>query len=70
MESPYLTTREAAAYLRYRSTAGIRQLVRRGLLTPAGRGPRGTHLFTRAQLDAFVRQRNTAHSRLATSSSE
>ena len=64
-ESPYLTTREAAEYLRYQSTAGIRQAVRRGQLVPIGRGPRNTHLFTRTALDGWVRARQ-GEVRLAT----
>src|SRR6516225_6648939 len=35
--SPYLTTSEAAEYLRYRSSSSIRTLKMKGLLRPAGR---------------------------------
>ncbi len=56
--SPYLTTREAAQYLGYRSTSAIREAVRRGQLEPAGW--RGTHLFTREILDDYVRSRRNA----------
>lgn len=70
MESPYLTTREAAEYLRYKSTAGIRQLVRRGELRPAGIGPNRCHLFTRKELDAFVKRRDSRAIRLATPTME
>jgi hypothetical protein len=36
--SPFLTTREATAYLRYRSTSAIRNYKLRGLLKPVGQG--------------------------------
>src|SRR4029453_4853109 len=50
----YLTTAEAAAYLRYQTASAIRTLVNRGRLRPTGR--RGTTLlFRREDLDAFVR---------------
>lgn len=61
--SPYLTTAEAAEYLRYQSTAGIRCAVRRGELVPAGAGPRGCHLFHREDLDTFARKRAQARGR-------
>src|SRR5687768_15765350 len=51
--SPYLTTEEARVYLRFGSTAGIRTLVLRGELRPAGRGPRRSWLFTTNELDDF-----------------
>jgi hypothetical protein len=57
MESPYLTTREAAAYLRFESPSAIRNLVMLGELVPAGAGPYGTHMFLREELDRFVRDR-------------
>jgi len=57
MESPYLTTKEAAAYLRFESTSAIRNRVMRGELVPAGAGPYGTHMFLREELDRFVRDR-------------
>src|SRR5215831_14531515 len=50
----YLTTAEAAAYLRFGSASSIRTLVRRDELTPAGAGPRGTLLFRIEELDRFV----------------
>jgi hypothetical protein len=53
----YVTTREAAEILRYRSPSGIRNAVRRGDLHPAGTGPRGTFLFTIEELERFVRRR-------------
>lgn len=52
----YLTTAETAQYLRYRSTAAVRQLVRRGKLKAAG--PRGrTMLFRRSDIDAMITAR-------------
>jgi hypothetical protein len=36
---------EAAKYLGYRTTAGIRDLVTKKLLTPCSRGPRDQHIF-------------------------
>src|SRR5262245_25586641 len=56
--SPYLTTTEAAQYLRYRGSSAIRTLKMRGLLRPVGR--RGaTDLYRREDLDAFVRGSGT-----------
>ena len=55
--SPYLTTAEAAVYLRFRSTSGIRSLVARGELHPIGRGPRQTLLFTPVELDRWLASR-------------
>src|SRR5580692_3922005 len=52
-ESPYLTTSEAAVYLRYRSGSAIRTLKMKGHLRPAGR--RGSvDLYLRDDLDRFV----------------
>ncbi|MFH1689730.1 MAG: helix-turn-helix domain-containing protein [Candidatus Eisenbacteria bacterium] len=56
-KSCYLSCDEAAAYLRYNSTSGVRQTVRRGELHPIGRGARGTLMFTQAELDRFMRER-------------
>ena len=55
MTSPYLTTAEAAEYLRYQSPSAIRTLKLRGLLRPAGRRG-GTDLYRQADLDHFVAQ--------------
>src|SRR5262249_24372241 len=41
-----LTTAEAASYLRFRSTSGIRTAVYRGELHPVGAGPKCCHMFT------------------------
>jgi len=52
----YLTSREAAIYLGFKSTSAIRKAVFDGRLRPIGRrGGRGTHLFTIAELDRFAR---------------
>ena len=56
-KSPFLTTAEAADYLRYRTPGGITMAVRRGWLSPDGRGPRGTFLFRRETLDSFAARR-------------
>ena len=61
---PYLTSAEAASYLRYHGASGIRAAVRRGELVPDGAGPRDTHLFTRETLDSFVRKRAQSLGRL------
>ena len=61
--SPYLTTAEAAQYLRFKMSAGIRSAVRRGDLVPAGTGPRGCHLFHRVDLDGFTQRRSRNHKR-------
>jgi hypothetical protein len=53
----YFTTAEAAIYVRFRTASGVRQAVACGELVPVGAGPRGSHLFTRAQLDEFVARR-------------
>src|SRR5690348_14867726 len=55
--SPYLTTAEAAKYLRFNSTSAIRSLVSRGELSPSGAGPKGTLLFRVEELDRFVQAR-------------
>src|SRR5689334_5436655 len=55
--SPFLTTDEAARFLRYRSASGIRNAVARGDLRPAGMGARGTHLFTVDELVRFAADR-------------
>jgi hypothetical protein len=49
----YLTTAEAARYLRYKTAAAVRQLKARGRLLPVGRRGK-TDLYDRAALDAFV----------------
>jgi hypothetical protein len=55
--SPYLTTAEAAKYLRFGSASSIRMLVFRGELLPSGAGSKGTLLFRIEELDRFVQQR-------------
>ena len=59
----YLTTAEAAHYLRFRSTSGIRTAVLRGELRPAGAGPKCCHLFTVDELDRFVSARAARYAR-------
>lgn len=51
--SPFLTTAEAARYLRYRSRSGVLMAMRRGELKPAGKRGRAL-LFRRSDLDAMV----------------
>ena len=55
--TPLLSTRDAAAYLRFKSTSGIRTAVMRGELRPCGAGPKACHMFTVAELDRFVSAR-------------
>jgi hypothetical protein len=53
----WLTTREAAAYLRARGPSSVRNWVTRGLLIPDGRvGTGGTWLFTVSTLIQFARR--------------
>ena len=54
--TPWLTTAEAAEYLRYRSTQGVRDAVRRGQLRAYRRGR--TYLFLQEDLDAYLRSQN------------
>lgn len=60
---PLLTTRDAAAYLRFRSTSGIRTAVMRGELKPCGAGPKACHMFTIGELDRFVGARASRYAR-------
>jgi integrase len=53
-QSPYLTTAQAAAYLRYRGPSAIRNHVAAGRLRPYGRRGR-TMLFRPEDLDAMIR---------------
>ena len=52
---------EAAEYLGYRTTAGIRGLVKKKLLKTSGRGARDQHLFDREELDRFKHNRGLAY---------
>ena len=61
--APLLTTREAADYLRFRSTSGIRTAVMRGELRPCGAGPKCCHMFNVAELDRFVAARGARYAR-------
>jgi hypothetical protein len=58
-----LTTVEAVAYLRFRSSSGIRTAVMRGELHPVGAGPKRSHLFTVAELDRFIAARAARYAR-------
>ncbi len=52
-----LNTAEAAEYLRFRSTSGIRNAVARGQLRPIGAGAKRSHLVTVDELHRFVSER-------------
>jgi len=65
LSSPYLTTVEASAYLRFKTASAIRTAVMRGELRPCGGGPRGTHLFSVEELDRFVGARGRRRVSLA-----
>ena len=52
----WMTTAEAAEYLRYQSTQGVRDAVRRGSLRAHRRGR--TYLFHREDLDAYLRSQS------------
>src|SRR5450432_761069 len=50
-----LTTKEAAEYCGFKTAGAIRKLLLEGRLKPVGkRGGRGTWMFDRADLDAFL----------------
>ncbi len=53
----YLDTDQAAAYLGFKTRAGIRHCVYRGELVPDGRGYRGGYVFTTETLDGWVKTR-------------
>ena len=55
--SALLSNEAAAAYLGFRTRAGIRNLVYRGELRPDGRGYRGGYVFSVETLDAWFRSR-------------
>lgn len=51
----WLTTHEAAAYLRLGNASSVRSAIARGLLKPDGQnGQRGTYLFRTETLDAYA----------------
>jgi hypothetical protein len=53
---PLLTTRAAAAYCGFKTTGAIRKARLEGRLTPVGkRGGRGTWMWSREELDQFLR---------------
>jgi len=52
---PFLTTPEAADYLGFRTTGGVRKAVKEGRLRPIGRrGGTGPYVFTVAELNRFL----------------
>lgn len=56
-ESTYLTTAEAASYLRYKSASAVRNLIQRGELKPTRRrGENGPYLFQEEELDRWLRE--------------
>ncbi len=61
----FLTTREAAAYLGYKTSSGIRNLVMRCELEPDGIGARKTLLFRKSTLDDLACRRLELKRRLA-----
>ena len=63
LRSPFLTTAEGAAYLRYRSASAIRNLVCAGRLRPAGRRGR-IWLFRKEVLDAIILGHGTPVARM------
>ncbi len=62
--TPLFSTRDAANYLRFKSTSGIRTTVMRGELVPCGAGPKACHMFTIDELDRFVAARATRYARI------
>ncbi len=53
--STLLCTRDAAIYLGFKGSSGVRNLVSKGLLRPAGRrGAKGSYQFTTDSLDQFL----------------
>src|SRR5688500_5792851 len=61
--SPYFTSAEAAAYVRFRSVSGLRTAVMRGELSPDGVGPRSVLLFRRETLDQWIAARSARRMR-------
>jgi len=56
MDSPFLTTAEAAAYCGFKTTAGLRKARMLGRVAAWGRrGGRGTLMWKREDLDEFLR---------------
>jgi len=56
--SPFLTTKEAAEYLRYRSASAVRTLKMRGLLVPAGKRGK-TYVYRIEDLNRFIENGNS-----------
>lgn len=56
MDSPYLTTEEAATRMRYASKSPVLALVARGELVPDGRrGDNGAYLFLPETIDTYLK---------------
>ena len=52
----YMTTRQAADYCGFKTTGAMRKARREGRVRPVGRrGGRGTYMWDRLDLDAFLR---------------
>src|SRR5579872_3498631 len=52
---PYLTTAEATRYCRFKTTGALRKAAREGRIRPEGRrGGKGTWMWAREELDAFL----------------
>lgn len=66
MDDECLSTAEAASYLGYRGSSGVRNIVRRRELRPHGKGPRG-YVFRLKDLEAFRTKRLAEHTRRALS---
>lgn len=62
----FLTTRQAAAYLGFKTPSGIRNLVMRCELEPDGVGARNGLLFRKSSLDDLALRRLELKRRLAT----
>src|SRR4029077_13709422 len=69
MVAPYLTTAEAAAYLRYEHPDALLQQYRRGRIMPAG-GRGKSLLWTRSELDRFVREGLRTHEQRETANGD
>lgn len=52
----YLTTKQAAAYCGFKSTAGIYSALRRGQLRASRRGGTGDYVFSEKDLDEYMGQ--------------
>src|SRR5829696_5907175 len=58
---PYLTTREAAAYCGFKTTGALRKAHLEDRVRPVGRrGGKGTWMWSREDLDGFLRGKSPA----------